>query len=355
MPPSLPPSPWYWSEKCVDGYEHDDETTSCTPCPAGTYGKCDSASERCYCIGCDTNSEVQPWRGQTYCVLCNGDQNGIPVRCGDPEFIDVAEGYFRPAGIHPGLSLDQADVPCQSDSLTLTCPTNDTYIDLKRKPVMAVPCPWGRASCKGGTGHGDTSCADGHEGLFCATCKENWYRSSDKCRKCPENLGHATTITILFIALGVVVLGLMALYLRTASASPDGSHELLGDCFPTVARALARLPPSTHRQVSAPRPRARPTALPCPRSNLLYKVCLPPPFPWFSLQISATFKIGLGLVQCLSTLRSFTKVRWPRTFVVLIEAMNVVLIEAFAVVPAECIVGTCPQFEPMGWPASRGE
>ena len=106
---------------------------------------------------------------------------------------------------------------------------------------MVVACPWGRASCKGGTGHGDTSCADGHEGLFCATCKENWYRSSDKCRKCPENLGHATTITILFIALGVVVLGLMALYLRTASASPDGSHELLGDCFPTVARALARL------------------------------------------------------------------------------------------------------------------
>ena len=84
-------------------------------------------------------------------------------------------------------------------------------------------------------------------------------------------------------------------------------------------------------------------------------LCLPPPFPWFSLQISATFKIGLGLVQCLSTLRSFTKVRWPRTFVVLIEAMNVVLIEAFAVVPAECIVGTCPHFEPMGWPASRGE
>ena len=59
------------------------------------------------------------------------------------------------------------------------------------------------------------------------------------------------------------------------------------------------------------------------------------------------FKIGLGLVQCLSTLRSFTKVRWPQTFVVLIEAMDYVLIEAFAVVPAECIVGTCPHLEPM--------
>ena len=116
------------------------------------------------------SSEVQPWRGQTYCILCNGDQNGIPVRCGDPEFIHVAEGYFRPAGLHPGLSLDQTDVPCQSDSLTVSCPTNDTYIDFDQKPVMAVPCPWGKASCRGGRDHGDASCADGHEGLFCASC-----------------------------------------------------------------------------------------------------------------------------------------------------------------------------------------
>ena len=70
--------------------------------------------------------------------------------------------------------------------------------------------------------------------------------------------------------------------------------------------------------------------------------------PWIPLQISATFKIGLGLVQCLSTLRSFTKVRWPRSFVALIETLDYVLIEAFAVVPAECLVGTRPQFESMG-------
>ena len=56
-------------------------------------------------------------------------------------------------------------------------------------------------------------------------------------------------------------------------------------------------------------------------------------------QISATFKIGLGLVQCLSTLRSFSKVRWPESFAALIEAIDMFLIEAFSVVPAECIVG----------------
>ena len=58
-----------------------------------------------------------------------------------------------------------------------------------------------------------------------------------------------------------------------------------------------------------------------------------------SAQVSAIFKIALGLMQCLSTLRSFSKVRWPETFAALIEAVDLFLIEAFAVVPAECIVG----------------
>ena len=56
-------------------------------------------------------------------------------------------------------------------------------------------------------------------------------------------------------------------------------------------------------------------------------------------QISAIFKIGLGLVQCLSTLRCFSKVRWPDSFAALIQAVDLFLIEAFSVVPAECIVG----------------
>ena len=38
--------------------------------------------------------------------------------------------------------------------------------------------------------------------------------------------------------------------LRTASASATGSHVFLGDCCPIFARMLARMPPSTHRQVT---------------------------------------------------------------------------------------------------------
>ena len=56
-------------------------------------------------------------------------------------------------------------------------------------------------------------------------------------------------------------------------------------------------------------------------------------------QISATFKIGVGLVQCLSTLRRFSRVRWPETFTKFIEAIDIFLFEAFSVVPAECVVG----------------
>ena len=44
-------------------------------------------------------------------------------------------------------------------------------------------------------------------------------------------------------------------------------------------------------------------------------------------------------MQCLSTLRSFSKVRWPDTFAAMIQAIDFFLIEAFSVVPAECIVG----------------
>jgi hypothetical protein len=70
-----------------------------------------------------------------------------------------------------------------------------------------------------------------------------------------------------------------------------------------VARLLARLPPSAPRQVSA------------------------------------IFKIIVGLVQCLSTLRSFSRVLWPEVFTNYISAIDQFTVEAFSIVPAECIVG----------------
>ena len=60
------------------------------------------------------------------------------------------------------------------------------------------------------------------------------------------------------------------LYLRTATTSSTGSHVFLGDCCPPLARLIASMPPSSHRQ------------------------------------ISAIVKIVVGLVQCLATLRRFS-------------------------------------------------
>ena len=70
-----------------------------------------------------------------------------------------------------------------------------------------------------------------------------------------------------------------------------------------MARLLARLPPSTPRQ------------------------------------ISAVFKIIVGLVQCLSTLRSFSRVLWPDVFTNFILAIDQFTIEALSIVPVECVVG----------------
>ena len=178
---------------------------------------------------------MQPLQGSTYCAFCNGDEMGIPVKCEDPKFINVARGYYRPEGIDPARSLMQG---------------NGMVIDLDTPPVMAVPCPWGHAACLGGIEHGNSSCEEGHHGVFCASCEQGWYRSSDRCRLCPQDTARAIAVTAIITAVGATILLLMALYLRTASASATGSHVFLGDCCPIFARMLARMPPSTHRQVT---------------------------------------------------------------------------------------------------------
>ena len=97
----------------------------------------------------------------------------IPVRCGDPRFIDVAPGYYRPEFDDEGSRVDAAVSLLQS---------NLSRIDLGIPPVMAVPCPWGEASCKGGKQWGDASCVEGHFGPFCSSCKEGYYKDSSSTK-----------------------------------------------------------------------------------------------------------------------------------------------------------------------------
>lgn len=223
--------------------------------------------------------------------------------CTYTNLIQVQPGYYRPENFDPWTSL-----------------TGDTSSNRTSAPVLAVPCPWGTKACLGsqfalddsgdeteiGLGlHGNASCAEGHFGPFCASCDSpTYYRGSSSCNLCPTDTSHAFAVTAGLIFFGVLVLAMMAFYLKTASVTATGAHPFpLASCFPKVAAAVARLPPSTYRQ------------------------------------ISAIIKIGLGLGQCLSTLRSFGRVRWPETFVNMMEEIDRFTVEAFSVVPAECAAG----------------
>ena len=229
---------------------------------------------------------------------CRAEQG---VDCTYTHLIQVQQGFYRPENFDPWTSL-----------------TGDTSANRSTEPVLAVPCPWGTKACLGsqfeldetgdeiGLGfHGNASCAVGHFGPFCASCDSpTYYRGSSSCRLCPTDTSHAFAVTAGLIFFGLLVLVMMAFYLKTASVTATGAHPFpLASCFPKMAAAIARLPPSTYRQMSA------------------------------------IVKIGLGLGQCLSTLRSFGRVRWPETFVNMMEEMDRFAVEAFSVVPAECAAG----------------
>ena len=131
----------------------------------------------------------------------------------------------------------------------------------------------------------------GHHGYFCAQCWAGWYRSTKECLECPQDTTRAVGVAALLTLAAVLTLLAAAAYLRTAATSATGKHALLGGCCPPLARLLSRLPPSTPRQ------------------------------------ISAVFKIVVGLVQCLSTLRSFSRVLWPEVFADFIAAIDQFTVE----------------------------
>jgi len=85
--------------------------------------------------------------------------------------------------------------------------------------------------------------------------------------------------------------------------------------------------------LGCPQDRPRPLTSPYIPLHPLTAPCIP------LRQASAVLKIGLGLGQCLSTLRSFSRVRWPETFTSFIDAIDQFTVEAFAVVPVECVAG----------------
>lgn len=233
-------------------------------CQPGKYsnGTVSALIYRRECLACGQGT-LQPYHGQTRCIEASP---GVSDTAPDQILVDA--GFYRPANASIYTSLTPAS----------------------GRWSLAVPCPWGSEACLGGSVGGDASCAEGHHGVFCASCQSpTHFRGSSSCRACPSSTTQAATVTVVLGVAALVVLAAMAMYLQTATrTAPMGTKSLpsLATCLPRIARAVSRLPPSTHRQASA------------------------------------VIKIVMGLAQCLSTVRSFGRVNWPTSFIFFIDSID---------------------------------
>ena len=170
-------------------------------------------------------------------------------------------------------------------------------------------------ACEGGSIAGNESCAAGHEGDLCGTCKPKHYRGRLQCEPCVDISGqgsnsHAVTQSIIILStVGVLVIGLAALYLAfNRRASPHSTKS------------------SSARPVGLSRMWAQATTL-------------------FSLVHArlvtggVIFRILLGYCQCLSMTRRYLRVLWPAKFLRFLEALDQLTLEVFDLVPAECAFG----------------
>ena len=147
---------------------------------------------------------LQPFAAQTRCVPCPRD---LSVACGAQGEIWINPGYRRPVDssisgpllrpnpLAPTLTLARYYRP-------LHAPIYESLLRSSHD-ALAVSCPWGAAACMGGTTWGDASCAEGHFGIFCASCRApQYYRGSSSCLQCPSDTRQAVAVPAALLTYG---------------------------------------------------------------------------------------------------------------------------------------------------------
>ena len=162
---------------------------------------------------------------------------------------------------------------------------------------------------------GNESCAAGHTGPLCGTCKPNHYRGRLQCEPCVDISGqgsnsHAVTQSIIILStVGVLVIGLAALYLAfSGRASPHSTTS------------------SSARPAGLSRMWAQATTL----FSLVHARLITG---------GVIFRILLGYCQCLGMTRRYLRVVWPEKFLRFLEVLDQLTLEVFDLVPAECAIG----------------
>ena len=254
---------------------------------------------------------------------------GRRVPVGGSQCIDCEGGGFCAGGVF---------TPCQLGTWS-TQPTATNISTCQQCPSEGVSCTDGSAidvlpgwylagagdnaafrcatakACIGGRNAiGNATCQVGYSDLLCGRCVDDFYRGRRQCLPCDsatgDDDGDSTFHTALLIfVISVLSFGAMMLYLRPPN----------GDAFgKTIGHVRMRLG----------------------RTQLVRNM------PQYIMVASALAKITLGYTQCLGAIIRFPLVAWPTVFTDFIETLDVLNLEIFAVVPAECITGTRLGFLP---------
>ena len=169
----------------------------------------------------------------------------------------------------------------------------------RNRDLRAFQCPM-TAGCIGGP-RANESCADGYEGPLCGTCTLGYYRSSTSCKECSE-MGAIALLRVV-ITLGVVGF-LFALYL----------------CGDALSKSQRRYCPS------------------------LISWCARLFSGQLGTRITTLMKIMIGWHQSLMVITMFPQLSLPEELAEALrslqEALAVINLDIFSLVPLECISTT---------------
>ena len=319
-PPALPPSPPNAGvlgegqvAKCPDGeYALASNPSLCMPCRVGGY-----------CSG----SQFHPCDRGTWNPSGNGKNASACMIC-------PVDYTLHTAVFHSNLSRaewpESASVDCTSGNKVrvrlgffahspysqkaFACANKDSCCGSDEAYRARAGCNV-RSNSSGGDLFGQDACKQGHKGVLCGECEDDFYRSRRSCKACSDlernddawfkDTRAAMIILIPLVTILFVMTILMYLQLWKPSV-PCGVVD--GRLHTRVLRPLAS---------------------------------------WYSRTVSqhlsvssGIFKIMLSYCQCIGAVTHFDRIQWPGNFDAFIDFINQWLnIEIFTVLPAECLYG----------------
>ena len=284
MPPPDPATPDGASQTFLEAGQGVLEAGRVAACPTGEQ----NVGDECF-----------PCQQGAYCV------GGQPFPCEAGTWHEIT-GSNSSADC---ISCPSTGSRCSGASVTL----EPGFFMWTKYDAKSFACAQTRA-CLGGTQFGNESCAEGHTGVLCGRCIDNYYRGRWNCLPCEmvgadDKMDSGVGMAIFLPLAAIIGILLILLYLR-ALDPPVEMANAFGKRVSTFG--CGRWLVGRYRR--------------------MWQLLLP------LLPIaSGLFKTFLSYSQCLSAIRRFEEVVWPQMFVEFMAKFEILDLELFSMVPAECL------------------